>query len=124
MDHRTFFEELRECHLENGLPFGYELSGPIVKSIYYGFLSATNKYCYSGKSASPATNKNLATTAIPAKNLSNGSGKWHSFQADIVYAIAWRLSERIGRLPDPLHNRMVFSIDGHPAVARYIRKHG
>lgn len=131
MDYGEFFKELKACHMEHGIPFGYEFSGPVKNAnICPGFVnSIKNKSCYSRKACSKKfsykSNRKLATTLN--KNLLwnlKSSMAFSSFPSDLVYGIAWRLSERIGRLPDNLHNRMVLSIDGHPAIARYIEKHG
>jgi hypothetical protein len=43
---------------------------------------------------------------------------------DMLYLLALELSQKIGRLPDALHARMVLTTDQNPSVKAYIRQFG
>ena len=134
MDYETFFYALRECHRSHGLPFDHRFSDAFDKETKGNKFSNTilKSFCYSKKTRSGGCVMEIkAPTNGATKNGTYSKSfdfkmPWSMWRnpADMVYTIAWRLSERIGRLPDHLHNRMVLSADRHIAISRYIRKHG
>lgn len=59
------------------------------------------------------------------KNLKNNTHlKFFPNAADLVYCLAYELSERVGRLRDSLHNRMVLSSDRSHWRKRYVKRFG
>lgn len=115
MDYQQFFIELKECYLQHGLEFKFDLKS--VKSTYIPKIynkanfnyksyrdtsceavSLKNKIAYSKK-----TNINVKTNMphfTPSATLK-----------EFVYKLAFMLAEKIGKLPDHLHSRMVLSTD-------------
>jgi hypothetical protein len=135
MDYEGFFEELRECHLANGIPFRHEW--PL--RAYLMIKNATN--CYSVGKKKPNPNKMPKTWGMHSGNkhfnssLSSSAYKANknapsfcdfSYDQDRreVYTIALDLARKIGRLPDNLHNRMVLTADRHPAILAYLDEFG
>lgn len=143
MDHRQFFEELKACYRLHGLPFPYDFEKSVAKHCRSNIISITHhalaknvskgheskKWAYSKSAASRQNSykerfyKSLELEKILAKNQFSSPRFFFSVEG-MVYTLAWELSCAIGRLPDALHARMVFSLDGHSAIRRYIEKHG
>lgn len=139
MDYRQFFEELKSCYESNGLPFEYDFKRSVAK-VQANNLNLLNMppYCYSkqtikssNKSAKSKFRFNLYDDFIKAMKPESLNAREYFFVPrlfygveDMVYSLAWELSCKIGRLPDALHARMVFSLDGHRAIRRYIKEHG
>lgn len=128
MDCQTFLEELKDCYKINGIEFPDSL-------LFYRSNSST-RVPFNGKPAKHDRLKNQISSYAYAK-VGNATPSYKHYNAmskqkikvftdfrDMVYTLAWELSERIGRLPDSLHARMVLSIDGHPMVKSYIGKWG
>lgn len=144
MDYRAFFEELGRSYAHNGLEFPYTYDG-----FYYGVLTR-NKTVLGPFIAESAYKKAYAVpkeqTSFPkalshpwcyASSDGKAKAPWYAksieeiqkaryFEgpADMVYTLAWELSQRIGRLPDGLHARMVLSADDHRCIRRYVAEWG
>lgn len=144
MDCRTFFEELGRAYAESGLEFPYSYEG-----FYYGRLPR-NKIV-PGQFFAQSSHKNLSAKPKDASffskalshpwcyAVSNDKAKapWYAKSieeiqkarcfadpSDMVYTLAWELSQSVGRLPEAIHARMVFSADDHPCVRKYISMWG
>lgn len=142
MDCRAFFEELGRAYADNGLEFPYTYDG-----FYYGKLPRNKTVPVQFAEGLVRRNmfaKPKEQTCFP-KALSNpwcyasanGKAPWYAKSieeiqkaryfygpSDMVYTLAWELSQRIGRLPDGIHARMVLSIDDHACIRRYVAEWG
>lgn len=131
MDCRTFFEELGQSYVDNGLDFPYSYEG-----FYFGDFGRAKAQPKSAHPHPPPNKKkyDLYSRLFDGKAVEY---KWYSppidhkqkdrlFKnpTDMVYTLAWELSQRIGRLPAALHARMVIGGDDHPCVRRYIAEWG
>jgi hypothetical protein len=135
MDYEVFFDELRECHLANGLPFEYEW--PL--RVYMMIKNTANCYSVCNKKSKPnkmpksygvsAGNKYFNFPPVPSLSKANKNAptirdfKYNQDRREI-YRIALELARKIGRLPDSLHNRMVLATDRHPAILAYMDEFG
>lgn len=134
-EYQVFFEELKACYKSHGLlmnarflspgtpnPTGSYLGGSI-KSKNSGHFS--NKTPHLAKFGPPCSYKNSAMnnkkTALKGKK---SDLRVFSNLPDMLYLLALELSQKIGRLPDALHARMVLTTDQNPSVKAYIRQFG
>lgn len=145
MDYRQFFDDLKECYSSRGFPFDYDFDKSVSKSCNSLGKSLGPLASFFSKQLSRRLKSENFVYSNKGKDFrANYSGdfkipmwKDHVFPKqyffvprlfygveDMVYSLAWELSCRIGRLPDALHARMVFSLDSHRAIRRYIEKHG
>lgn len=141
MDYRQFFDELKACYLSHGLAFEYDFDKSVSKGCksskwpkFHQVLSkniskglGNKNYAYSNSKGSQnyqdhASKNSMKFEKIVAKNCFFFPR--FSSVGDMVYYLAWELALKVGRLPDALHARMIFSLDGHRAVRNYIKKFG
>lgn len=133
MDCQTFLQELKDCYKINGLD--------LPEGMIPNYRRASNRSaprpavscelkCKSKPYEPPYVYAKVANSyaSFALKNFPNPMSKqkvkiFADFK-DMVYTLAWELSERIGRLPDSLHARMILSTDNHPLVKSYVWKWG
>jgi hypothetical protein len=147
MEYEDFLKELKDCYEAHGHDFWRAVfcfcySNKGNKS---GLGKFDNKFAYQGIKSNlhvnavldnPSAQKKIdskkeATEVFksrksfaPAnKHWGVGIGTFMDVK-DVVYSLAWELSQKIGRLPDHIHARMSLSIDRHPSVSRYIERFG
>jgi len=116
IDYKEFFEELKECYEKHSIEFNYDLRAVRFKNEenisnkVYSYDEKYNKNDYWIK-------KTAITNPPPIKRI------FQNFES-MVYHIALNLAEKIGRLPDHLHSRMILSIDNDEYLKTYVRKFG
>lgn len=143
MDAAAFFEDLRRCYSENGLPFDYDMEKSVstknlnfsCKSFSYAAAGKKNQAagtgslrdCFKEYSKSKFLENIVKDAPMMTKNFaSNEVSKWggipriFSSAEDMLYTLAWELSLVIGRLPDAVHARMILSVDHHHARLAYV----
>lgn len=143
MDYESFFRELEECHIENGLEFNYNLddikrqsrfpgyytsvvstSMPLdldpPKNVSYASFSPTG---VNSKADSEWVSEARKYTATFNQSLADQMNvKIYKDLVDLVYFIALELSDKIGTLPDHLHSRMILSHDKSEERIKYVKK--
>ncbi len=142
MDYMVFFKELKSEFERRGLGFRYQPDifaygnpfGKFKKSVKLG---AKNNLFFVDKVSDKNKSDMCSNLSkwIPFKNGCHANPFSHSPEIDdykieiffglpdMVYRIALNLAKKIGRLPDALHARMIFSTDEHAAVKTYIRRY-
>jgi hypothetical protein len=134
IDYKGFFEELKECYEKHLIEFNYDLRAVrfkdeenISNKVYSKAKTTTNQVSNQPKQSEQYDekyNKNdywikkpAITNPPPIKRI------FRNFE-NMVYYIALNLAEKIGRLPDHLHSRMILSIDNDEYLKTYVRKFG
>jgi len=144
MEYEDFLKELKDCYEAHGHDFWRAVfclcySSKGNKS---GLGKFDNKFAYEGIKpnfhvpsaldkldnhkkfdSKKEVFKRSKSVASTNKHWGVGIGAFMDVK-DMVYSLAWELSRKIGRLPDPIHARMSLSIDRHPSVLRYIEHFG
>lgn len=144
MDYRQFFEELKYCYLSRGLSFDYDFEKSVSKGCNSAAKHTQSLHVLNKKSLKESGIKNYLYSNSDSKvrnrisedfkKILDSEKMWSTkyFYAprlfysvgDMVYGLAWELALKIGKLPDALHSRMVFSLDGHRATRMYIKEFG
>ena len=134
IDYEQFFFELRDLYLANGLEFRHELNDvkqSISCSRHVGILTdiKLDKDLFGEeklpKDSFKPTNKFQNGIKIDNNKLFN-KAMWRfckSFE-EFVYSKAYELAEKIGRLPDAMHSRMILSTDDSPSLKKYVMQFG
>jgi hypothetical protein len=137
IDYEQFFFELRDLYLANGLEFNHELKDVkrnISSSRHVGILKdvALDKDLL-GEEKFPKDSLKPTNKKIPFQNgikIDNNKlfnkAMWRFYKSfeEFVYSTAYELAEKIGRLPDAMHSRMILSTDDSPARKNYVLKFG
>jgi hypothetical protein len=142
MDYEIFFRELEECYLENGLVFNYNLDDIKRQSRFPGYytsvvststpfdLNLPKNVSYASFSTDVVNSKADADWVSEAREYAATFNESLAHQmnvkiyknlSDLVYFMALKLSEKIGKLPDHLHSRMILSHDKSEERIQYVR---
>ena len=140
IDYEQFFFELRDLYLKNGLEFKHELSdvkrsisssrhvGVLARAAFVGgFVPELTLDKEIFKSFKPNNKKILARNGIEINNNKLfDKAKWKFYKSfeEFIFAMAYELAEKIGKLPDAMHSRMILSICDSPSRKKYVLKFG
>jgi hypothetical protein len=134
IDYEQFFFELRDLYLANGLEFNHELNDvkrSISSSLHVGVLTDLTLDKDLGKeifkSFKPNNKKMPFRDGIKIDNNKFfDKAKWKFYKSfeEFIYSMAYELAEKIGKLPDAMHSRMILSICDSPSRKKYVLKFG
>jgi len=139
IDYEQFFFELRDLYLANGLEFNHELSDvkrSISSSRHVGILTdltldkelvAKEGEEIFAESFKPNNKKMPFHNGIKIDNnklFNKAMWKFYKSFEEFVYSLAYELAEKIGKLPDAMHSRMILSICNSPSRKKYVLKFG
>jgi hypothetical protein len=128
IDSEQFFLELRDLYIANGLEFNHSLE--TFPNNKYSVLCTDMRSNCRPKSfepiVPPASNseRNLVQQKNNRKLFSQIDIKYFKSLEEFLYAMAYELAERTGRLPDNIHSRIVLSTHDSQSRLKYILKFG
>lgn len=131
MDYNQFLFELEQCYADHGIEFPKHMLKKTFDKDWGSFMyKYMNLYGSNPTHSIKHANWHNKDHKINT-NYAYSKQKYTTFKntfsnniSVMVYKIALHLAERIGKLPDHLHARMVMSLDNNIFIKKYIDKFG